>query len=201
MVDIVFKQYPRGFLGKPLAAQYVKKRTALQARQGNLNAVINVFQPQTNTLDPNPDVDSLYNEWIDRGAEVVNFDFREKVLIVAMDAFGTADFRRWYEAQLLSPVYGDLHGRFLEDTLQFIEIGQRTMSLQNWMALVNERDTGERQSVLGDKAKAFFGIPVPGFRDRRSQNEFLLPIIQQWNTHPSGFEDLLLTLHILFGAA
>lgn len=200
MLDLPFRLYPRGYFGKVLGPQFVKKRTAVQARQGVLQSKVNVFQPQTTTLDGNPDVEELYTRWMTSiGEMAADFAFREQFMIVAMDAFGTQSFRMWYEAQLQSPAYGDLHHRFLEDTILFITEGRRQMSLQNWTVLISQTDSGEKHQVLGERALGFFGVPVPGQRHRLPQNAQLLPVLQQWISHPSGFEDLLLTLHLLFG--
>lgn len=194
-----FKLYPRGFYGRVLPPQFVPAKSKVQARMTSLQVRVNIVQPQMNTLDPNPDLEQFYRRWVGEGQGVNNFEFKEEVLITALEAFGTQNFYEWYSAQFQSPMFGDLHQRFLEDTLGFIESGTRSLSLQNWMAVINQNDTGARQQILGAKAAEFFGIPIPGHRHREAQNRMLLPVIQRWLSHPQGFEDFILTLRIFFG--
>jgi hypothetical protein len=199
MPELQFKLYPRGFFGRVLPPQFVPTRNKVQARMNSLQVRVNVFQPQVNTLDANPDLEQFYRRWVGEGQSVNTFEFREEVLVAALEAFGTENFYEWYMAQFKSPMFGDLHQRFLEDTLGFIETGTRSMSLQNWMAVVNQTDGGVRQQILGAKAAEFFGVAIPGHRHREPQNRMLLPVIQRWLSHPQGFEDFILSLRIFFG--
>ena len=199
MRDLSFKLYPRGFYGRVLPPQFVPSKSKVQARMNQLQVRVNVVQPQINTLDANPDIEQAYRRWLGEGQAVNTFEFKEQVLIAAIQAFGTEDFHGWFMAQYESPVFGDLHQRFLDDTLTFIEHGTRSLSLQNWMAIINQNDSGAREQILGARAAEFFGTPIPGHRHREPQNRSLLPVIQRWLSHPQGFEDFLLTLRVFFG--
>jgi hypothetical protein len=164
-----------------------------------LQVRVNVVQPQVNTLDPNPEIEQYYRRWLGEGQSLNTFEFHEKVLIAAIEAFGTDDFHIWFMAQYRSPAFGDLHQRFLDDTLNFIEHGTRSLSLQNWMQVVNQTDTDAHEQILSAKAAEFFGIAIPGHRHREAKNRSLLPVIQKWLSHPQGFEDFLLSLRVFFG--
>jgi hypothetical protein len=199
MPETSFKLYPRGFYGRVLPPQFIPAKSKVQARMNQLQVRVNVVQPQVNTLDPNPDIELYYRRWLGEGGAANTFEFREQVLIAAIAAFGTEDFHVWFRAQYNSPAFGDLHQRFLDDTLQFIEHGTRSLSLQNWMMIVNQTDTDAREQILSARAAEFFGIAIPGHRHRTPQNRSLLPVIQRWLSHPQGFEDMLLTLRVFFG--
>lgn len=199
MAEVALKVYPRGFLGKPLEAQLKAKPRPFEARLSSLAVRVDLFTPQVNSVDSNPIVETLYGKWINRAPETTSFEFRKQVLIAALDAFGTDSFFAWFGAQPLSPAFGDMHKRFLEDTLLFLKEGRRTMSLENWASLVRLDDAGERNLELSPLAKEFFGVKVPDAQYREPQNRDLVTIIQKWVSHARGFDDLVSTLHVLFG--
>ena len=113
----------------------------------------------------------------------------------ALGAFGKYSFFHWFQWQYDSPMAGEMHGRFLLDTLQFLEKGRRSMCLENWSALITIDHSGSGIGKLPPEAREFFAIGKSYGRDVD-----LASILQLWNSHPSGFEDLLGSLHILFGA-
>jgi hypothetical protein len=197
--EVALKIYPRGFLGKPLEAQLKAKPRSIASQLSSIAVKVNLFTPQVNSVDANPLVETLYGKWINRAPETTSFEFRKQVFIAALDAFGTDSFFHWYGAQMYSPSYGDMHRRFLEDTLLFLQEGRRTMSLETWAALVTIQDSGERVADLSDCAKEFFGVKVPDAQYRQPQNREIPEIIQRWVSHPRGFDDLVGSIHLLFG--
>lgn len=193
-----FKIYPRGFLGVRLEGR-VERRALLNDTNLGVRFFQSIMMANRNDVDhSNPDVEALYAQYIRREAQTLSFDYRKKVLIVALAAFGTSQFDFWYRLQLKSPTIADLHRRFLEDTLRFIRTGKREMALETWNVLVTADDKGEQKSELSEYANEFFGISSGGY-SRYSQNTSLTEVIQNWCSQPNGFEDLLGTLHVLFG--
>ena len=199
MSDFQLKIYPRGFLGKPLEAQLKMKAKPFESRLNALAVRVNIFTPQVNSVDANPVVESLYGQWINRAPETTSFEFRKKVLIAALDAFGTDNFYEWFVAQHASPAFGDLHKRFLEDTLFFLQNGRRQMDLMTWTSLVTINDSGERSFETPELAREFFGIADADHQWRRPTNRKITEVIQTWLTHARGFDDLVGSLHLLFG--
>jgi hypothetical protein len=193
------KLYPRGFLGKPLEARFSTKRRLGDSQYSGLPVSVKLVTQQMNSVDANPTVEALYGRWINRAPATTAFEFRKQVLNAALDAFGTDNFFYWYTAQAGSPAFGDLHRDFMEDTLHYIQTGQRKMCLENWQALLTTDDSGERSEELSSAAKAFFGIKTPEEQWRSPQYRRLDEVIQKWCSQPTGFEDLLSTLHVLFG--
>lgn len=199
MSDFQLKIYPRGFLGKPLEAQLKMKAKPFESRLNALAVRVNIFTPQVNSVDANPVVETLYGQWINRSPETTSFEFRKKVLIAALDAFGTDNFYEWFAAQHASPAFGDLHKRFLEDTLFFLQNGKRQMDLMTWTSLVTINDAGERLFETTELAREFFGIADADHQWRRPDNRKITEVIQKWLTHARGFDDLVGSLHLLFG--
>ncbi len=199
MSDFQLKIYPRGFLGKPLEAQLKMKSRPFESRLNALAVRVNIFTPQVNSVDANPTVETLYGQWINRAPETTSFEYRKKVWIAALNAFGTNNFYEWFVAQYASPAFGDLHKRFLEDTLHFLQEGRREIDLTVWTSLISVTDAGERDLELADDGKEFFGIADAEHQWRRADNRQLTEVIQKWLTHARGFDDLVGTLHLLFG--
>lgn len=191
-----FKIYPRGFLGANLGIPITKilkpyedKLTSHQYHTDMFNST------KDNGAGCNPNVEALYAHYIKNSADTNSFTFHEKVLTVALAAFGTTDFGYWFKQQHNSPATGDLHRRFLEDTLKFISTGRREMCLENYCALLTLSDIDGNICELTDFAKDFFKYSGSG----QDEVTTLINIIQKWCSQPNGFEDMLGTLHILFG--
>lgn len=191
--------YPRGFLGARMGPQIKKYPRATDAQVRSLQNNVSLFQPGVVTLPSNENVESLYRSYISHAASMTDFDFRRKVLITALSAFGTPLFDYWFMQQLHSPSCGDMHRRFLDDTLKFISEGRREVSISTWLSLLNFSDEGEVNFNLSERAAEHFGISTGGY-NRHSKNTSLVDNIQMWTSQPNGFEDLLCTLHVLFGA-
>lgn len=193
------KIYPRGFLGAPLAAQLKIKPRPFESRLNALAVRVNIFTPQTSSVDANPDVEALYGKWINQEPGWNSFEFKRSVFISAFGAFGTKDFFEWFYSQQASPAFGDMHRRFLEDTIVFLQTGRRNLNLEAWASLITVRDSGERVNVYTEEAKVFFGIADANAQYRRAQYRQLPEVLGQWLSHARGFDDLVGTLHILFG--
>jgi hypothetical protein len=200
--------YPRGFLGKTLPPRLVVKPRPFDVRI-RTTPIAGIVVPQQNTADANPAVEMLYAQYVKRAAATMSFEFREKILIVALDAFGTASFTDWYASQPESPSVGDTHQRFLDDTLHFIRCGRRNLPLESWVSFLLPFDGGRRLAHVsetsedngpGKTAEEFFSYMQSTQPIAAGHGTVLLAdVIQQWTSRPGGIEDLLGTLHLLFG--
>lgn len=198
MDKIPFKLYPNGFLGKMLEGRLEKQAQAKESVFGFRNIKALVMQNQNDVDHTNPEVETLYAKYISNAPDVNSFEFRKQVLVVALSAFGTQMFNFWYEMQRQSPGFGDLHSKFLDDTLTFIRTGKREMSLETWGSLLDSTGTKPPQSKISDVALEFFGSNDYG-RGRVLRPTPFIEILQMWCCKTNGLEDLLHTLHILFG--
>jgi hypothetical protein len=195
--DAGIKLYPRGFVGSRLPIRLavkpkpyeIKIRSAIQ---------VGIVQPQQVTADPNHVVETLYAQYLKRSADTLSFEFREAVLIATLNAFGYPNFYTWYMVQLQSPALGDMHMRFLADTLGFLMTGRREMRLETWAHLIKCNDEVLRPIAPCATAKKYFMMEnraVPADTELFT----LENTIQLWCEKPQGIEDLLGTLHLLFG--
>jgi hypothetical protein len=190
--------YPRGFFGGNLQPQLVRSPPPVgEVQRMSYRYHVDTMAPTANSdLVANPYVENLYSQYVKRSVNTNAFAFREKVLKATLSAFGTASFEIWFTTQYKSPACGDLHKRFLDDTLKFIRTGRREMALETWAALLQITDEGD---VIGTYSKA--SNDYFGFKDnhRDAEDYLVVDTMQRWLSHASGFEDMLGTLHILFG--
>jgi hypothetical protein len=191
--------YPRGFLGRALSPRLAVKPRPFDVRI-RTTPIASVVTPQQGVAEANAAVEMLHAQYVRRAAVTMSFEFREKVLIAALDAFGTVSFTDWYHSQPESPAFGDTHQRFLDDTLRFILQGRRYLSLESWASFLLPTDAGIRPVEGGEIEEEFFSYmesaqPVTG----GTGTVLLADVIQQWTSRPGGIEDLLGTLHLLFG--
>lgn len=193
-----FSIYPRGFLGDRHGDGVDRK---IQRPDPIFRAVQHTFKfpvmPNVKAYS-NKGIDRSYAAYLTKVEDWKTMEFREKVYLQALKAFGTMDFAQWYSKQFVSPSVGDMHHRFLDDTLRFIGGGTRDMCMENWRALVTYSDRDDAHALVTPTAAEFFGISTHG-RARPAKNRDLITIIQLWTARPGGFEDMLCTLHILFG--
>lgn len=190
--------YPRGFLGAVLQGDELQMRPGyLENNRGFHSIQVRDLKSRDAYDQPNPQVQLLYTQYIQQSVDSENFDFRRQVLQTALSAFGTPYFNEWFEAQFKNPTAGDLHGRFLVDTLRYIQDGRREMSVQTWSSIVTlESAKGGRIGEMPQYAREFFRIGQPYKRPCKMSD-----IVQDWCAHPAGFDDLLGSLYVLFGSS
>lgn len=195
------KIYPRGFLGAQMGPRIEKKTNPIAGAMGRLAFNQVDYQTSTTTVDANPNVEALYSQYIRNVPGVLSSNFDELVLIVATSAFGTPDFYHWFQQQLRSPVAAQAHRDFLDDTLRFILTGKRHLQVELWGNLVSLDDSGDKTPIMSEMARQFFhtyqmGNNIPQV-DKYSRS--LDHVLQRWLSQPGGKEDLLNSLHVLFG--
>lgn len=186
--------YPRGFVGFDIGLP-VKQQSQ------DINKLINQirynkkFDRTKETVISNSEIETLFKQHIQGKRFTKNFDFREKILKAGLNAFGTKDFYSWAESQTKSPFFSDTHKRFLHDTFEYIKNGKRSFPTFSWMRIIQIKDLSYADGELNYDLDRFFK-----FVNHASIPKDLLSIIQLWVSHPDGIEDLLMSLHILFGS-
>lgn len=202
--------YPLGFLGFDIGLQ-VKEGTS---NLDNITAAIRYNRPipKQESIISNHDVQTLWKQYNGGFKFVTDHDFREKILLTAIRAFGTNDFFEWCELQKQSPFFTDMHRTFILDTLDFISGKQkRKIAIHSWPMLIQKREvTTEDRDIGFSIAKYFDNSRGQGLGDAPLQPwmevdnfaplERELPsVIWSWVSKDNGFNDLLMSLHILFG--
>lgn len=151
------------------------------------------LQTSKETATPVPfdeDVETLYKFFIERSVNTNAWAFRSRVIEAAARLFG--DFRQWLilQSEGNDCVY-DLNFAFLKDTVQFIRTGHREMSPLTWRELLLEHPPakpGAANTQMRDELK---------LDDEKEFNDF----ISLWCSKEGGFEDMLCTVHVLYGSS
>lgn len=190
--------YPRGFVGfgtgvakdQPNPAAFLQ---AVRASEFNRPA-----PREASAYDSNPVIDALWREYVGGNGRTSSFEFRERILVAALSAFGTTSFYDWCVLQATNPFFSAMHKRFLNDTFQFIDTGKRSMGITTWLNIVRIDSSNVPTGDEGYNIKQFFRQDEKNTMLQRSSS--MDEMIASWTSQEGGFEDLLGTLMILFGA-
>lgn len=132
-----------------------------------------------------PEVQKLYDEYISDVNSLNDFDYREKLLKVAFKSFGTLSFYDWLVLQMQSNYFTNMHRDFILDTINFIYTGKRKVQVSQWVNLLDTSDNS--------------GKPLNPI-DFTDYSKDILINIHMWVSNERGFQDLLITLYVIFGS-
>lgn len=193
--------YPRGFLGFDIGLPVTNpKQPAMQAvitAMRNNRAISEIMPPP---YIHNEAIDLLWNEYRCASVDYNPQLMIENVITTVVRAFGTTDFHEWLSIQTQSPFLADNQIRFLNDTMRFINTGERGVSPMVWKSILTQEKasaTGKQKLLIED----FFNgslcvdenLPI-------SSNTFdVITNIVKWMRQPDGLTDLLCSMSILFG--
>ena len=184
----ILKIYPSGFLGNPEVA--LTQSMDILAIKNHLfsNAPIGKSSGYTANLE----VENLWEDVVAGDAAYKTFEFREKILKVALRAFGTKSIFQWIAAQAESDLYTDYHHRWIDETLKYAVGGvSREYAYSAWFALF-ACGSSDKDALISPTVVSYLGrngekdIPIDEF-------------IVRWASQPRGIDDMIESLHILFG--
>ncbi len=136
-------------------------------------------------------IELLFRTLVDRTTNTRSWPFYESVLTNALRLFG--DLNDWFKEQLSNPNLIGYNRQFIHDTINFIEGGQRELPVRTWYDLVSEGGAGHHAHAIPQR-----------LQDNKlllRASEPSLELMQKWVSQPNGLEDLLNTMHLLFGRA
>lgn len=139
-----------------------------------------------------PVITKLANEFLANPSIINKFKFRHEVLSNAFLAFNTINITDWLDSQKSSPFLSDLQKAFILETLGFVSGDSRTLAVSQWSNLL-DTSTG-RQSIHFNYEEVFGKLHTPE-PVKAPMHEF----IKQWISRDNGYEDLLLSLWMIFG--
>lgn len=187
--------YPRGFLGGNIGVPMKPTKRPFEELVLRHQYHPGMFSLPKLPVLANHNIENITSKFLKQSMAILDVEFRELVLKVALGAFGTQDFRQWIYAQHDAGTTGELHIDFLQDTLNFIQYGKRDLSLSNWLPMLTLADVGSNVTPVEERVKLFFSDP----ETERERNASLVDVIQRWCSQDGGFEDMIQTLHVLFG--
>lgn len=171
-----------------------------EPRQSFLKA-IELGKPDRRTNNPyhfHKAVQAVVNQFFNDFSQLKDFDFREKVLIATKSAFSTQSFDGWCALQNESPAFGAMQQKFLEDTLNYLVTGQRSIQIESWKPLIEAKTSPEKNVQAPLDLTRYFG------QGNMLRSTELLPpklehAIATWTLRPDGFKDLIYSLDVIFG--
>lgn len=138
-----------------------------------------------------PRVHALFVEFTNFPKHAVTWKFQSKVIELAQELF-EGEYS-WFIRQDSNALIKDQNYAFILDTVRYIATGRRKFSIHTWPALVSYEVPLVNESVAGRRDIYFLmeQLAVPS-----KANAF----IQRWLSWPDGFNDMMYTMHLLFGS-
>lgn len=140
-------------------------------------------------------MEEIYTTHMARYSTEVSWDERKRAIAHIMNLFGTPNIYSWFRYQILNNPY--VHGScedFLLDTLQYIETGERDVSIVNRLTTVEYnpkfRQGSTRSKEILMKYEASFKNEAP--------NDYTY--VTRWLSRPEGYDDLIVFAKIVFCA-
>lgn len=133
-------------------------------------------------------VTTLYDLFVNRQVDTTAWEFRKRVLEAAQRLFGRID--EWLLLQSENAHMRGYNLEFIQDTLNFIRTGERAMQIVTWIELLHEQSDIEQGTLDARGPNSFFALKA---------GEDTVLLLQKWCAQPNGFQDLMCTLHVMFG--
>ena len=189
------KLYVRGFFG----SNAMSSETVETPRARPILSVFDLDPKALKHVVCNEAVVEVYNQMVRRQVIHTDFEFRERVIKIALAAFGVNNFEAWAHLNTHSPMFAQTHADFITDTVRFITSGKRHMPVSMWEHLVGPGTNDPTSPAEVDKS--LIQLLPAGWSTRSSQAipNNLHNVIGQWLSQNGGFTDLVTSLYTLFG--
>lgn len=163
--------YPRGYMANPVEAD--------SAIRSEYNVVPVAYDQE---------VIYFYETYVGRLVSLDSWNFESAVMLKAARLFG--NFYQWLVLNVAGNdhIY-DLSLDFLVDTVNYICGGERSMHIHTWIELLQERPVAVRGCASVHRLHS---------RIKQTPDQ-LKNWMSCWLSRPEGFEDMLLTMNLLFG--
>lgn len=168
--------YPRGFISG--------------ARNDDVEMDMSmVGKPTTEQVEGDDIIMGLFNEYMAK--TYIRHSTAFQIQVVKRFLQLTGPFNLWMERQVSRNRYlYDQNYEFLLDTFKFIHTGRRSISnLLSWYQLMSEYPSPE-VGVTQDRWTS---------HTRKVSNKPTEDLLAKWLSHPTGFDDLMMTAFIMFG--
>lgn len=187
--------YPHGFVAYNVGWPIVQTSPDMDAKLAAVR-FSSVASPKEKSVISNPIIERLFEEWRTRTRKSTDVAFIEDVINAAIHAFGTLNMYEWCFMQTVSPYFTANHRQFLNETFTFIETGKRKFSHPTWMRLLRLELADPEDAKVYYAYQDFFRVKDPVLLKPPMD---IFALIERWMAQPGGFDDMLQTLHVLFG--
>lgn len=197
--QLILKTYPSGFLGSGSVVQTEPINMVANVR----NLLNKERVTRTMPYTANADVVAVWDDTMINSQEFKSFAYKEKILVVAMKAFGVQSLKNWIDAQVDNPMCGDSHYRWIDETLQYVMTGTRRQYQYNtWLTILSASRPDAEAKGYSKIMYQYFGTGTPAILSVSNKNPKTMSIVDfiaAWVSRPNGIEDLTASLNVLFG--
>lgn len=136
------------------------------------------------------EVQELYMQFTHFPTQTVYWEFRKKVIDAAKRLF--KGNYNWFIRQDANPLIESYNYQFLLDTVRYIATGHRRFSIHAWPMLLATEPSAGAELINGryDIEQLFKEVQLSTDLDK---------MIKAWVSRPGGIDDLMYSLHLLFG--
>jgi hypothetical protein len=183
-----FKTYPSGFLGSAIVAQ-TTKNDLLRLKTQIFNNPTHPIAKETANLQ----VCKLWKNAVETNDVAKTFEYKSDVIKAALAAFGCTTLGEWVKAQRNAPGYGSFHEQWIVETVEYVMFQLcRKMGFQFWIRMLDQNVIDEK-TTLSEPIERYFhtggqyaDLPITAF-------------VHEWVKQPTGMDDLIQSLNVLFG--
>jgi hypothetical protein len=129
-----------------------------------------------------------------------NFNFRERLLKAFKEAIQLTSFFEWCLLQKDTPHLTLAHTEFMHDTFHFINNGERKISIESWLPMLEARRIHQTDPATVSFLDIYFRTQIPiYFKSYLNDYRNINPLLVRWTSHVNGFKDLICFSKIVFG--
>jgi hypothetical protein len=141
------------------------------------------------------EINDIYEDWCGDTTLMKSMEFRERIIKAAKDAFNSYSIYQWFLMQGNTETLTELHQKFIYDTLAFVQGQKRAIEAVQWIRLLEASE--KTQGVKINVDRYFDNVNFK--QEAKFSSSALSTFLVLWTSRPNGFEDLMITLFVIFG--
>jgi hypothetical protein len=155
------------------------------------------FKAPLNKYFYSPEITEIFFSYCANSNVLKSFEFRERLIKATFEVFMNFDFKRFLNLQNEKPTISDLHKVFIMETLEYVMANKpRTIEAVQWIRMIEAGQVDHRVQVNVD---SYFNRETLGTDSSLKIPNQTASLIHAWVSKERGFEDLLITLFVMFG--
>lgn len=144
-----------------------------------------------------PEITEIFFTYCGNSDALKSFEFRERLIKATFEVFMNFDFKRFLNLQNEKPTISDLHKVFIMETLEYIIANKpRTIEAVQWIRMI---EAGQADHKVQVNVDTYFNRESLGVDSSLKIPNQTASLIHAWVSKERGFEDLLITLFVMFG--
>lgn len=144
-----------------------------------------------------PEISEIFYAFCGNSNVLKSFDFRERLIKAVFEAIGSFQFKEFLNLQNEKPTISDLHRVFIMETLEYI-IGNKPRSIEavQWIRMI---EAGQADHKVLVNVNTYFNRETLGTDSTLKIPNSTGRLIQMWTSKEGGFEDMMITMFVIFG--